>query len=148
MCLFITTAAAAQSSAAQPHCTPVGGSLMTNFVDQDTTLGTVTGDLAGAVSATLLGVTQEPAGAFVFSVLHQWVTTTGDTIMVDPAQATASPVREGLFGVVSYPVTISGGTGRFQGARGTLQSIGEVDLNTQRTVFRYQGTICFPAHVR
>jgi hypothetical protein len=43
---------------------------------------------------------------------------------------------------VSYPVTITGGTGKFAGAAGTLENIGEVDLNTLRTVFRYQGDVC------
>src|SRR5437667_11970773 len=41
------------------QCVPVGGMLMTNFgafgADLNTTLGTATGDLRGAVSGTLLG---------------------------------------------------------------------------------------------
>src|SRR5687767_1298140 len=41
------SAAAAQSPSAQPHCTPVGGSVMTNFITAATTLGTATGDLRG-----------------------------------------------------------------------------------------------------
>ena len=48
--LWFPGSAAAQSPNAQPHCTPVGGSVMTNFITPDTTLGTATGDLRGAVS--------------------------------------------------------------------------------------------------
>ncbi|HWT88443.1 MAG TPA: hypothetical protein VN454_06545, partial [Candidatus Angelobacter sp.] len=46
------------------HCIPVGGMVMTNFgaVDQNTTLGIATGDLRGAVAATLLGAPQPGAG--------------------------------------------------------------------------------------
>jgi len=49
---------------------------------------------------------------------------------------------------VSYPVTITGGTGAFQDATGSITSIGAVDLNTGRTVFRYTGQLCLqaPAH--
>ena len=142
ICLFAGTAAQAQSSNAIPHCRPVGGTLMTNFVDSNTTLGSATGDLEGAVSATLLGVAPAADGTTVFSVQHHWTTDTGDSIFFAVAQASALPVAPGLFAIVSYPVTITGGTGKFVGAAGTVENIGEVDLNTLRTVFRYQGEVC------
>jgi hypothetical protein len=153
---LVATCAAAQSPNAQPHCVPVGGSLMTNiFVDTDSTppllrtLGTVTGDLEGAVSATLTG--QAPAGdAVVFTVHHHWTTSAGDTIDIKEAFATAKETApgSGSFAIVSYPVTIQGGTGRFDHATGELQSIGAIDLNTGRTVFRYSGQVCFAAPLR
>jgi hypothetical protein len=139
------SAAAAQSVQASPHCAPVGGTVATNFIDQTTTLGVATGDLRGAVSATLLGVSTGPNDTVVFSVQHHWVTEAGDTIVVSVAEAVAKPVANGLFAIVNYPVTIVGGTGRFKGATGTVQNIGEVDLNVQRTVFRYHGEVCFSA---
>jgi hypothetical protein len=40
-------------------------------------------------------------------------------------------------------VHISGGTGRFDGARGDITNIGEVDLSKNATVFRYTGQVCF-----
>src|SRR5216684_3785807 len=59
-------AATAQPHSEQsaPHCAPVGGMIMTNFgaIDQNTTMGTATGDLRGAVSGTLLGAPQPGAG--------------------------------------------------------------------------------------
>jgi hypothetical protein len=116
---------------------------MTNFVGPNTTLGPATGDLQGAVSADLLGVTPGADGTVVFSVQHHWTTDAGDTIAMQVAQAAATQVAPGLFAVTSYPVTIQGGTGRFTGAYGMLKNIGEVDLNTQRTVFRYSGYVCF-----
>jgi|SRR6516165_12025510 len=65
------------------RCTPVGGMLMTNFggIDQASTMGTATGDLAGAVAGTVLG-TPGPGvgGTVVFHVQHHWVTQSGDTL--------------------------------------------------------------------
>lgn len=147
LCLAATSAAA-QSPNAQPHCKPVGGTVMTNLLSQQTTLGTATGDLMGAVSADLLGVMPGPNGTTVFNVQHHWVTDAGDTIFMAVAQATTNEIAPGLFAVLSYPVTIQGGTGRFEGATGLLQNIGAVDLTTQRTVFRYQGEVCVAAPLR
>ena len=54
--VLASTRGAAQSEHAVPHCVPVSGTVATNFLDPNTTLGVATGDLRGAVSATLLGV--------------------------------------------------------------------------------------------
>src|SRR5881628_1442568 len=111
---LIATAASAAEPAKDRECQRVGGSVMTNFIADTTTLGTATGDLRGAVSATLLG--QAPDGdAIDFTIQHHWVTDAGDTIFLDVAVAKAKPVAPGLFAIVSYPVTVTGGTGRFAG---------------------------------
>jgi hypothetical protein len=138
--------AAPRSSATERHCIPVGGMLMTNFgaIDANTTMGTATGDLRGAVSGTLLGTPQPGAGGtLVFHVQHHWVTESGDTLTFDPAVATTAPLSQTLFAVITYPVHITGGTGKFAGAIGDLRNIGEVDLAAQATVFRYSGQVCF-----
>jgi hypothetical protein len=66
--------AAPRSGDHDRHCVPVGGTVMTNFgaIDPLTnTLGPATGDLRGAVSATLLGPPQPGAGGTVaFHVQH------------------------------------------------------------------------------
>ena len=99
------------------------------------------------MSATLLGEAAN-GDSFVFTIQHHWVTDGGDTILMGVAQATAKPVAEGLFAIVSYPVTISGGTGRFAGASGHLENIGELDATTGRTVFRYHGEVCSTGSVK
>ena len=137
----------ASSSGDERHCVPVGGMVMTNFgaIDQATTLGYATGDLKGAVGATLLGNPQPgPGGTFIFRVQHHWVTESGDAINVDPAIATTVPIPNSstLFAVVTYPIRITGGTGKFAGATGNLTNIGEADL-VKGTVFRYSGQVCF-----
>ena len=146
------SAAAPQSEHSAPHCTPVGGTVMTNFavVTPTSTLGTATGDLAGAVSASLLGPpTSGPGNTVIFNVQHHFVTERGDVIFVDPAIATSMPVAPGLFAILTYPVHISGGTGKFAGASGDITNIGEVRLPNApdtaggTTVFRYTGQVCF-----
>lgn len=127
------------------RCTPVGGMLMTNFggIDQSTTLGTAAGDLAGAVTGTILGTPGPgPGGTVVFHVQHHWVTQSGDMLFFDPATATTLPLSQTLFAIISYPIHLTGGTGRFNGATGDLTAIGEVDLSSG-TVFRYSGKVCF-----
>jgi hypothetical protein len=156
---FIANSGGRPSAAAQPRpersesrCTPVGGTVMTNFavVTPTSTLGTATGDLAGAVSASLLGAPQPgPNNTVIFNVQHHFVTERGDVIFVDPAVATSVPVGPGLFAILTYPVHISGGTGKFAGASGDITNIGEVrlphapDTAGGTTVFRYTGQVCF-----
>jgi hypothetical protein len=141
--------AAAPSGGSELHCTPIGGTVMTNLgvVDQSTTLGVVDGDLKGAVAATILNVAPGSGGTTIFTVQHHFVTQAGDTILVDPATATTKEVvpGSGLYAVLNYPVHINGGTGRFAGATGDFNNIGAADLNTGRTVFRYSGQVCFAA---
>jgi hypothetical protein len=129
------------------HCQPISGTVMTNLgvVNSSTTLGVVDGDLKGAVSATILSVTQGPNGTTIFMVQHHFVTQSGDTILSDVATATATAVAPGLYAILNYPVHITGGTGKFAGATGDFNNIGAGDFNTGRTVFRYSGQICFAA---
>jgi hypothetical protein len=54
-------------------------------------------------------------------------------------------VATDLFAIVSYPVKIVGGTGRFKGATGAIENIGEVDLAAGHPIFRYHGRVCFRA---
>src|SRR5437773_11154469 len=122
-----------QFSGGGNNCIHVGGSIITNFgaVDANTTLGPVTGDLRGAVAATLLTPPQPgPNGTVIFHVQHHWVTESGDNIYLDPAVATTVPVQNSQtrFAIISYPSHITGGTGRFAGAAGDVTYFGEADL--------------------
>ena len=127
-----------------PHCSEIGGTVTTNFgaIDQNTTMGTATGDLKGAVSGTILGQPQRVGNTVVFQVQHHWVTESGDTLNFEPATATTIPLSATLFAIVTYPVHLTGGTGKFAGASGDITNIGEVDL-VKGTVFRYSGQVCF-----
>ena len=142
--MMFAGAALSQSNQPSRQCGPVSGTMATNLavVDASTTLGTANGDLKGAVAAAILNVTTNSDGTVSFSVQHSFVTDAGDTIFFDPATAVTKPLSETLFAILSYPVHIKGGTGKWAGATGDLHSIGEVDLKSGKTVFRYSGTVC------
>jgi hypothetical protein len=126
------------------HCTAAGGMLMTNLgaVDPATTMGTATGDLKGAVGATILS-TEGSGNTLILHVQHHWVTESGDTLDFSNATLTSTQVAPGLYAVVAYPTHLKGGTGKFVGATGDFNSIGEADLVNGRIVVRYFGRICF-----
>ena len=55
LCLLTTNPAFAQSERDPGRCERVAGTISSNSIDEITTLGTVTGDLKGAISALILG---------------------------------------------------------------------------------------------
>lgn len=68
----------------------------------------------------------------------------------DPATATTVPIANGLFAILTYPVHLRGGTGKFAGATGDfVGTIGEVnlpnfpDVTGGATVFRYSEQLCY-----
>ena len=152
----------------QKNCKEVSGGVVTNFLTESgnvqfgtgsgngqsafvfTTLGTVTGDLAGGIGVYIFSFT--PGAIAVAKVHHHWVTEAGDTIFAQDATATAYQVGpfSGIYAVGggSYTVNIIGGTGRFANATGEISLIGVLDTSQRdpsqwRVVLRYQGTICF-----
>ena len=140
---------AAAAIAQAKSCQPAGGMLMTDLgaVDANTTMGVATGDLKGAVGATILNIdTLNGGSTLIFTVQHHWVTETGDLLFFDQAKATVEQVggaQSTRYGVVSYHTHLKGGTGRFAGATGDFTTIGEADLATGQLVIRYSGTLCF-----
>jgi hypothetical protein len=125
----------------EANCRDVGGAVLTNFLDQTTTLGTAT----GALGVSVLSISPGPSGTVVFHNHHRWVTETGDTISFNDADATGFPTGiVGLF-AVSYTsgITLTGGTGRFAGATGKIAAFGAVDLGRQQIILRYEGQVCF-----
>ena len=132
---------------AQPgRCESVGGVLMTNIgviTDGGINMGPVFGDLQGSVAAKILGF--NPDGTY--SVQHYWVMTTGDTMLL--AQATLKPTYptsdKNIVAVPwgNYSTQTIGGTGKFDGATGTVNYFGMADFNKNTLVLRYSGTICY-----
>jgi hypothetical protein len=144
MTSFLVVGASAQKNKKQT-CQSAGGMLMTNLgaIDASTTMGPATGDLKGSVSATVLG-TEVVGNNLVFHIQHHWVTESGDTLSFAPATATTTEVAPNLYAIITYPVHLSGGTGKFAQMTGDLNSIGEVDLNTGQIIIRYSGRLCSP----
>jgi len=133
-----------QEKSVTRHCGPVQGTIATDLavIGKSTTMGTATGDLKGAVAATILNVTQNSDGTVSFTVQHHWVTESGDTITFAKATALTMPLSATRFAIVDYPVHVNGGSGKYANATGDMDSIGEVDLGSGQTVFRYAGKLC------
>jgi hypothetical protein len=150
----------------EKNCREVSGGIVTNVLNESgtvtlpgeskgfvaTTLGTVTGDLRGAIGVYFLSITGVGTPKVVATVHHHWVTEAGDTIFLENATANAFQVGTlaNVYGVGddSYTINIIGGTGRFAGATGTISTTGVLDINQGKVVLRYQGEICFeqPEH--
>jgi hypothetical protein len=130
------------------NCHHVGGSILTNFLDQTHTLGSATGDLKGGLGVNILAPPRSgPNGSIIFHNHHQWVTESGDTLLFEDADATAFPTMSPLAPAllaVSYldGVAITGGTGRYAGASGKLAVFGAVDMSKQQLTLRYEGQVC------
>lgn len=127
------------------NCQHVGGVISTNFLDPNTTLGSATGDLAGGIGVSVLSLAPNNDGSVTFHNQHHWVTSTGDTINAEDAFAVGYPSGvKGIYtAIYTNGVQVTGGTGRFQNASGTLASWGAVNINEGEVVLRYEGTICY-----
>jgi hypothetical protein len=133
------------------QCEPVGGVLITNIgaiTDGGMNLGPVFGDLAGSVAAKILSANSDGT----FTLQHYWVTTAGDTILFKPAVLkptypvfTAMVSNQTIVAVPwgNYISDINGGTGKFEGATGSISYFGMADFVKNTLVLRYTGSVCF-----
>ena len=120
-------------------CGKISGTMMTNIgaIDETHTLGTVTGDLAGAVSATIVELTPSYA-----VVVHNFVTEAGDSLRARPARVDFGPPNAAGQVLASGEIIFAGGTGKYTGATGQAKAFGSGDLAAGQTVFRYSGELC------
>jgi hypothetical protein len=136
------------------HCQEVGGGILTNFLDPSQCLptsnspmgnlctdGVATGDLRGAIGVQVLNFSPS-----MLHNRHHWVTESGDTIFLADADLTNFPTSDPNRVLSDYlnGIGIIGGTGRFQGATGTIFAFGAGDLKLGEITLRYAGTVCFP----
>ncbi len=149
VCTFVATlvlaaTAIGQNSATSSTCQPIGGFISTNVggFGPNTTMGTVVGDLAGAVGVEILNITTGANGLVDVSVHHHWVTVTGETLTIDKTNLYGVYVAPGLLAVTNYKVHIAGGTGRYQNTSGDINVIGEADFNTNHTALQFTGQLC------
>ena len=141
ICLLGGASLVAQASTS---CHPVGGTILTNFVDSTTTIGSATGDLAGGIGVTVLSFVPNQDGTLTFTNQHRWVTQDGDTIYTNPSVAIGYSTAVSGFYAARYSqgLVVTGGTGKFSGASGKLRSWGSVDINKGQVILRYEGSVC------
>ncbi len=153
LCLMVGAAAAVSAQTSGQNCVPVGGVLFTNVasIENRINFGAVFGDLGGSVAAAIIagpetiGFPAQGRQQIRFTVQHYWVTANGDILLFNPAVATADTTsKENVVSIVydNYVATISGGTGRFANATGTIKFLGAVDFNLGHLVLRYAGQVC------
>jgi hypothetical protein len=135
--------------AENPHCQDVAGVVMTDIgaiTPGSINLGPAFGDLAGAVSAQIVGQNSSDGS---FNVQHYWVSSQGDVIKFK--QAILYPVYPDASRpwIVSVPWghykadIIPGGTGRWANATGWIDCFGMADFKELTLVLRYRGNVCF-----
>ena len=151
--LLMGVAVLASAQTTPQNCTPLGGILFTNVaaIENRVNVGVAYGDLAGTVAAaiiagpTVVGFPAQGRQQIQFTVQHYWVTDKGETILFKPAAATADTTsKDNVVAIVydNYVATITGGTGRFANATGTVKFMGAVDFNENHLVLRYSGQLC------
>jgi hypothetical protein len=151
--LMMGAAALASAQPAGQTCTPVGGVLFTNVaaIENRINFGMVYGDLAGSVAAAIIagpetiGFPAQGRQQIRFTVQHYWVTDKGEVILFKPAVATADTTSNQNVVAITYDnyvATVTGGTGRFKNASGTIKFTGTVDFGETHLVLRYAGEIC------
>lgn len=141
---FGLVAILAGSAQAQVTCLPISGGINVTVVGGDPlrVLGPVTGTLAGATQATVLGQTPQDDGTIKLDVTHDFVTddrsslTTKDVVIWTPV-----PGHEGVFRMQTT-YTIVSGTGRFAEAHGSFTNHGEVVAGEGLVTLSYGGEIC------
>ena len=137
--LSITAPRNLEVGACAGRAIPVSGSISANIISSGTALGTVTGDLKGAVTATF---NVSGSGTLTLQLHHTFVTDSRDSLTTTDT-GTLVPVP-GLPGIyrMSVNYVITGGTGKFASATGTLANHGEADLNTGLLTLSYSGQVC------
>jgi len=131
---------------ADGNCRQVSGSIAASVVANPNVsvglaLGPVTGGLAGATMATFTA-TAGSGGNLALVLHHNFVTDSRDSLTTSDT-GTLVPVP-GLPGIyrMSVDYTITGGTGRFANATGSLRNHGEADLNSGLLTLTYSGQVC------
>jgi hypothetical protein len=107
-------------------CKPVQGSAEWTLVPSPTdpigrVLGPTTGNLKAAVTAYLTSLTPNPSGSFHATSVETWSTGAQDLLLF-AGDATFTPIPGQPVGTVAdhMTLTVTGGSGKFAGATGTV----------------------------
>lgn len=126
------------------ECSAVAGSIEATVIGGDpvNVLGVVSGDLAGAVRAVITSQAEGENGTVLLGLSHDFVTNDHASLKTnDKAVWTPVPDHPGVF-YMTTSYEIVGGTGKYDGATGSLQNSGTADTNTGLLTLRYSGQVC------
>jgi hypothetical protein len=128
------------SQAQSGNCIKVGGTMLTQFIDEKTGQYQLSGDLQGTGRGLILEQKQDKSTTTV-KLEHTFVTSGGDLLQTKGDLGTFIGAKEQkAFASITFKIV--GGTGRYNGANGTLESIGAADFASGQGVLRYNGSIC------
>lgn len=132
----------AEARAQEPGCRDVSGAIAGNVTGPGTVVGVVMGDLEGATMATITDQKEQADGTVEVKLNHVFVTEARDSLQTDDTAVwNPIPGKSGVFHMITrYKIT--GGTGKFKKATGTLQNHGEADTNRGLVTLGYTGRIC------
>jgi hypothetical protein len=138
----------AQASGLQGSCHLVHGDIDASLtgIPDPTVSGTVTGGLAGAVTATVHSQT-DSGGIITLDLSHQFTTGAGaiaSGVLNTKDVGTWTPIA-GQDNMVRMFTTyvVDGGEGAFAGAGGVLVNFGTVNLDTGVFDLSYGGVVCY-----
>jgi len=124
------------------NCAPVGGTFIINFVDQTNAAALLTGDLAGAARGLALKVEPGANGVINYTTTHA-ITTQGGDLLMTSDHSVLTPVQgQDKMYFFSQVQTVTGGTGRYANATGTLTEYGAFNAAVAEGVLRYTGHVC------
>src|SRR5262245_30693344 len=150
----------APNAAASPGCQNVTGKVTWTLVPNNDAfgryVGPISGALKGAASEVLINLTPGPIGQTIgFTATSQstWVVDQEDLLLLTGVHNLVSTVLEpSVIFDDALTLTVTGGTGKYAGATGTINATGTVynllgpGFGVGNTYFdlRFSGTVCTP----
>ena len=131
-------AASLRSRRQAQSCQSISGTVDAAFVSSNEIRGTIAGSVQGDAFATVDELTQRGAGAYHVLLRHRYVTADGEVRTTD--EGVLTPVNPPLF-QFNNRLTVTGGTGVFATATGTIHAHGAVTLGGAIEL-RYHGRVC------
>ncbi len=139
--------ASAEQLATQTDCEHVSGAFVFTrfqFTSQTTAVGegTVQGDLSGGFSAEYFDIAQRGNGVIQMRAHHTIARTIGTIRTSD--EILLLPDQDPTLARPNSQLEVIGGTGRYAGATGLLQTHGQLNLATLAGSLQYKGQVCAP----
>lgn len=149
----VLLAGLATTPALADTCTPVSGKFNEVIMSRDASpndpagrvVGTVDGTLAGATTAFITSISPARDGGLQVSTNNAFATLEGNLLFAK-GSANWTFISNGFY-QVDLTLTITGGSGKYTNATGTINVLGvgnNVGAGTGQFIHEYRGTVCTP----